>query len=231
MSCTMSSFAIHTQGPHSQLHKTHGVHTASPPKAHGVHTATLTGHTECIQPPHRSVQPSSQDAYIFFHAHFGASHALITSSLQQIRPEDLFCSSWLLNLAERDLERKSPGASIYISYINIYIYPNWLSGCWSVAQDNRHQPMCFQTFYWRSAQAMPEMQPSGQVDHAAMAIATFITQTWRHIEDTFCQRSWKLFLGDNVFQRIFKTMLLSKHANKHNLKQHTFFWGRHWKTY
>ena len=77
---------------------THGVHTASPirhtgciqpapHKAHGVHTATLTRHTGCIQQgpqdtrgayshPHRSVQPSSQDAYIFFHAHFGASHAI-----------------------------------------------------------------------------------------------------------------------------------------------------------
>jgi hypothetical protein len=221
---------------------------------HRVHTASSIRHTGCIQPaPPRHtgcIQPPSQDTLSAYslptgpyshphktHIYFSmlilaqAMHALITSSLQQIRPEDLFCSSWLLNLAERDLERKSPGASIYISHINIYIYPNWLSGCWSVAQDNRHQPMCFQTFYWRSAQAMPEMQPSGQVDHAAMAIATFITQTWRHIEDTFCQRSWKLFLGDNVFQRIFKTMLLSKHANKHNLKQHTFFWGRHWKTY
>ena len=87
MSCTVSSFAIHTLGPYSQPHKTHGVHTASPHKAHGVHTATLTRHTGCIQQgpqdtrgayshPHRSVQPSSQDAYIFFHDHFGASHAI-----------------------------------------------------------------------------------------------------------------------------------------------------------
>ena len=55
-------------------------------------------------------------------------------------------------------------------------------------------------------QAMAEMQPAGPVDPAAMAMKTFITQTWRHIEDTFCQRSWKLFLGDNVFQRLFKTI-------------------------
>ena len=77
---------------------THGIHTASPirhtgciqpapHKAHGVHTATLTRHTGCIQQgpqdtrgayshPHRSVQPSSQDAYIFCHDHFGASHAI-----------------------------------------------------------------------------------------------------------------------------------------------------------
>ena len=83
MSCTVSSFAT----PYSQPHKTHGVHTASPHKAHGVHTATLTRHTGCIQQgpqdtrgayshPHRSVQPSSQDAYIFCHDHFGASHAI-----------------------------------------------------------------------------------------------------------------------------------------------------------
>ena len=32
MSCTVRSFAIHTQSPYSQPHKTHGVHTASPPQ-------------------------------------------------------------------------------------------------------------------------------------------------------------------------------------------------------
>ena len=87
MSCTVSSFAIHTRDPYSHPHKAHGVHTASPHKAHGVHTATLTRHTGCIQQgpqdtrgayrhPHRSVQPSAQDAYIFFHVHFSASHAI-----------------------------------------------------------------------------------------------------------------------------------------------------------
>ena len=84
MSCTVSSFAIHTRDPYSHPHKAHGVHTASPHKAHGVHTATLTRHTGCIQQgpqdtrgayshPHRSVQPSAQDAYIFFHVHFSAT--------------------------------------------------------------------------------------------------------------------------------------------------------------
>ena len=150
MSCTRSSFAIHTLGLYSQPHKTHGVHTA-----------TRTRHTGCIQQgpqdtrgayshPHRSVQPSSQDAYIFFHAHFGASHALITSSLQQIRPEDLFGSAWLFNLAERDLERKSPGASIYISYINIYIYIYTqisLRGVCLLLKTIDSSPFaCFQTF-------------------------------------------------------------------------------------
>ena len=72
MSCTVGSFAIHTR-PYSQPHKTHGVHTASPPqgtrgayshphKTHEVHTARPTRHTGCIQRPPRYTQLAKQDA-------------------------------------------------------------------------------------------------------------------------------------------------------------------------
>ena len=43
------------------------------------------------------------------------------------------------------------------------------------------------------------------------ALATYIKTLEKladQVKDTFCQSSWKLFLGDNVFQRLFKTMLL-----------------------
>ena len=123
MSCTVGSFAIHTQDPYSQLHKTHGVHTGSPPKAHGVHTATLTRHTGCIQQgpqdtrgayshPHRSVQPSSQDAYIFFHVHFGASHA-IRARCSKFAPRIYFAitrfAPWLCGASLKLLALTTPG--------------------------------------------------------------------------------------------------------------------------
>jgi hypothetical protein len=86
-------------------------------------------------------------------------------------------------------------------------------------------------FAFKRLQAMPEMQAMAEVQpgpgQVEDALATYITSTWRHMEDTFCQRSWKLFLGDNAFQRLFKTMLLLKHACKHNLKQQTNVLGRH----
>ena len=62
-----------------QPHKTHGVHTASPPqgtrgayshphKTHGVHTARPTRHTGCIQPPPQ-VRTADSDVFFLFPCH------------------------------------------------------------------------------------------------------------------------------------------------------------------
>ena len=47
------------------------------------------------------------------------------------------------------------------------------------------------------------------------ALTTYIEKLEGKVEDTCCQRSWKLFFGDNVFQFqcLVKTMLLLKHPS------------------
>ena len=117
-------------GPYSQPHKTHGVHTASPPqgtrgayshphKTHGVHTARPTRHTGCIQPPPQ-VRTAILTRRIYIFSCSFWRKPCNTSSLQQIRPEDLFCYYAICAMAW--------GASLKLLALTLYSrMTTWLS--------------------------------------------------------------------------------------------------------
>jgi hypothetical protein len=56
-----------------------------------------------------------------------------------------------------------------------------------------------------------------------LLLATYIEKLEKQVEDTFCQRTWELFFGNNMLQSLFQIMILKHPSTISNNQQ--MFWG------